>query len=536
MEHLEHKKKLAIMLAIMSAMLFAALNQTIVGTALPKIIATLGGMEYYSWVFTMYMLTSSVTAILVGKLSDIYGRKPFILVGIGIFTVGSFLSGLSNDIIQLIIFRGIQGLGAGLIMSTSFTAIGDLFSPRERGRWQGLMTSVFGLASVFGPTLGGWIVDNSDWHWVFWVFLPVGLIAFFMIMVLFPKVEAKQKEPIDFLGSIMITLTIVPLLLAFTWGGKDYDWISMPILSLLIGTLIALSLFIFVEKRAKSPVLPLGLFKNEIFTLSNIIGFILGFGMFGAIMYMPFFIQGVIGTSATKSGFIMMPMTISMVVASTISGQMITKTGKYKRNALLGLLIMSSGMYLQSLMGHETTLTIATLYNIIVGFGLGLSMPVFTLTVQNAIDQKLLGVATSSVQLFRQIGGTVGVGLMGTLMNNKMTDKITESAQASQGEVGSNGMSELLTKIQNPQLLISHEKLAEIRSNVPSEMLSVFDGMIEMVRKAMTDAITDVFLVGSLVVFSGFLLTFLLKEIPLRQSQSKDKNREIEEKKEVVNS
>ena len=280
------------MLAIMSAMLFAALNQTIVGTALPKIISELEGINYYSWVFTAFMLTSSVTVILVGKLSDIYGRKIFILIGIGIFTLGSFLCGLSDSMIKLILFRGLQGFGAGMIMTTSFAVIGDLFSPRERGKWQGLMTSIFGISSVLGPTLGGWIVDNADWHWVFWVFLPIGIIAFLMILLLYPSHVTRSTESIDYYGSLFITLTIIPLLLALTWGGKNYNWGSLPIISLFICTFIALMLFIYTEKRTANPVLPLSLFKNNIFSLSNIIGFVLGIGMFGAIMYMPFFLQG----------------------------------------------------------------------------------------------------------------------------------------------------------------------------------------------------------------------------------------------------
>ncbi len=353
MEHLDHKRKITIMIAIMSAMLFAALNQTIVGTASPKIISDLGGYEYYSWVFTSFMLASSVTAILVGKLSDIYGRKPFILVGLVIFMIGSFFCGLSGTIIQLIIYRGIQGFGAGIIMSTAFTAVGDLFSPRERGKWQGLMSAVFGLASVFGPTLGGYIVDNADWSWVFWIFLPIGVIAFFLIMTMFPSVKKKEGESVDYFGSLFLAFTLIPMLLAFSWAGTKYEWGSVEIIGLLFASLIALILFIFVEKKVSSPVLPIYLFENSVFTLSNLIGFFLGAGMFGTIMYMPFFVQGVIGTSATASGFVMMPMTLSMVFTSALCGQLISKTGKYKSLALFGLLVMAGGMVSMSMMGQR---------------------------------------------------------------------------------------------------------------------------------------------------------------------------------------
>ncbi len=523
MEHLEQKQKIMIMLAIMSAMLFAALNQTIVGTALPTIISEIGGIEYYSWIFTIFMLTSSVTAILVGKLSDMYGRKPFILLGIGVFTLGSFLNGLSETIFHLIAYRGIQGFGAGMIMSTSFTAVGDLFSPRERGRWQGLMGATFGLASVFGPTLGGWIVDNADWHWVFWVFLPFGVLAFLMILKLFPSQKATEKQKVDYLGSIMLTLTIVPLLLAFTWGGNQFEWVSLPILSLFAGAILALIIFIIVEKRAENPVLPLQLFKSSIFTLSNVIGFILGAGMFGAIMYMPFFIQGVIGTSPTVSGFVMMPMTLSMVTASAIGGQLITKTGKYKINAIVGLLTMGAGMVSLSNMSPETTNFMAVINMIIVGLGLGLSFPVFTLTVQNAVQHKFLGVATAATQLFRQIGGTVGVAIMGTVMNSAMTSKMEEQFAAVDDSklaqaTANPEVAQAFEMLQNPQNIMNTEKLAEVQNALPAELQGMFSQIIAMVREALSYALTNVFFIGAIVLFTGFVLTFFLKEIPLRQS------------------
>ncbi|MDQ0214411.1 EmrB/QacA subfamily drug resistance transporter [Oikeobacillus pervagus] len=524
MEHLEYRKKIMIMIAIMSAMLFASINQTIIGTAMPRIISALGGMEYYSWIFTIYMLTSSIMSILVGKLSDLYGRKPFILFGIAVFTIGSFMSGLSQDIFQLIIYRGIQGIGAGMIMSTSFTAVGDLFSPRERGKWQGLMSGVFGLASVFGPTLGGWIVDNADWHWVFWIFLPFGVIAFLMIWRLFPSQQKKEAYKIDYLGSLMLTLTIVPLLLAFSWGGKDYDWASSQIIGLFATTLIALLIFILIERKAQNPVLPLDLFKNKIFSLSNGIGLILGAGMFGAIMYMPIFIQGVIGASATKSGFVMMPLTLSMVVASAIGGQIMTKTGKYKFLALLGLATMASGLYSISFMDPDTTIMRATASMIVVGFGLGLSFPVFTLTVQNAVEHQQLGVATASTQLFRSIGGTIGVSLLGTVMNRSMQSEMEENMKSLGGSQANALPPEIVEKMANPQVLMDVGQMKKMASELPADMLGMFEQIIGIVRSSLSYAITHVFLVGAIMIFFGFLLTFFIKEIPLRTSNQSNEN------------
>ncbi|WP_077213201.1 MDR family MFS transporter [Bacillus dakarensis] len=519
MENLVLRKKILIMLAVMSAMLFAALNQTIVGTALPRIISDLDGINYYSWVFTMFMLTSSVTAILVGKLSDIYGRKIFMLIGIGIFTIGSFLCGLSESMIQLILYRGIQGFGAGMIMSTSFTVVGDLFSPRERGKWQGLLTSIFGISSLLGPTLGGWIVDNADWHWVFWVFLPIALVAFCMILFIYPKQAAKTKEPIDYFGSLFISLTLVPMLIALSWGGNNYAWSSSMIIFLFICSLVGFILFIYTEKRVSSPVLPLSLFKNKVFSLSNGIGFILGMGMFGAIMYMPFFVQGVLATTATKSGLIMMPMTLCMVTASAISGQLISKTGKYKRLVIIGILIMATGMYSLSLMDVSTSTARAVINIIFVGSGLGFCLPVIMISVQNAVSQSLLGVATSTVQLFRQLGGTIGVAVMGTIMNARLGTEV-EQMTARNGLDKIIDENKVLAQLQDPQILIDHQQVEDIKANIPKDLQEVTGSLIEQVRESLGHSLTFVFMITSMILLMGFVLTFFLKEKPLRLTNS----------------
>ncbi len=511
------------MSAVIAAMLFAALNQTIVSTALPRIVERLGGMEYYSWVFTVFMLTSSITTILVGKLSDIYGRKPFILVGIGVFVLGSLLCGLSGDIIQLIIYRGIQGLGAGMIMSTAFTVIGDLFAPRERGRWQGTMSAAFGLASVFGPTLGGYIVDNMEWRWVFWVFLPFGIVAFVMIWALFPKVPRRQGETVDYAGSLLLALTMVPALLAFSWAGTKYEWDSATIIGLLLAAAVMLGLFIAAERRASSPVLPLGLFRNSIFTVSNTASFLLGAGMFGAIMYMPWFVQGVMGTSATMSGYVTMPMTLSLVLGSAVGGAITTRTGKYKLLALAGVVIMMAGMYLLSTMGRGTSTFEAIVYMIVTGLGLGIAMPVFTLTVQNAVEQRLLGVATASSQLFRSLGGTIGVSVMSTVLANRLASRMMEKGAAT----GSAGLPKELPPeaakafeaLRDPQALLDPGKLDKLREGLPADLQAVFANLVETLRDALSYALTGVFFTGGVVMAGALLLTLFLKEIPLRSAR-----------------
>jgi EmrB/QacA subfamily drug resistance transporter len=516
MYDLSHKRKVTIMFAVVVAMFFAAINQTIVGTALPRIISQLGGMEYYTWVITIYMLTSTIATALVGKLSDIYGRKPFILTGIAIFMIGAFLTGTSTDIIQLITYRGIQGIGAGIIMATAFTSVGDLFSPRERGKWTGIMMSVFGLASILGPSLGGYIVDHMNWEWVFWIFLPLGIVAFVMILFLFPKVERKVGESIDYFGSLFLTLTIVPLLLAFSWAGTKYAWGSQQIIGLFVGSIVALIIFLFIQTKVKSPVLPLSLFKNPIITISNIIGFIMNAGMMGALIYLPFFVQGVMGVSPTYSGYVTMPMSIGMVITSAICGRMITKSGKYKRFALIGMPLMILGMVI---MGFMSTIWMAVVSMIIFGLGLGMGMPVFSLTVQNAASPAELGVATASSQLFRNMGATIGIAVMGTIMSTHLANNMKSAFDSGQGVDISKldpAAAQKLSAFQNPQILLDQQKLEQIHQSLPADMQPVFTKMITVLRDALSSSLSTVFYCGAAFLVLALILTFFIKEIPLR--------------------
>lgn len=522
MEHLEKKQKLTIMIAVMSAMFFAAVNMTIVGTSLPKIISQIGGMEYFDWVFTIYMLTASITAMLVGKLSDIYGRKVFILIGVGVFMIGAFMCGTAENIFQMILYRGIQGMGGGMIMSTAFTTIGDLFSPRERGRWQGLFGAVFGLSSLFGPTMGGYIVDHFDWHWIFWIFLPVGLLAFVLIWKLYPKPQTKEKEPIDYLGSLVLSTVIVSLLLGFSWAGSQYDWFSAPIIGLFGLSAVCLIAFIWIERKVKSPVIPLHLFKNNVFTLSNIAGMLMGMGMFGVIMYTPFFVQGVLGRSATTSGLVEMTMTLCMVTSSIISGQLITKTGKYKLLAIIGLLVMATGFILNAQLQADSSLLRLILQLIVVGIGLGMSMPVFQVTVQNAVKHRYLGVATSVMQVFRQIGGTIGVAVMGAVMGNLMQRRMTEMKIGNESLAVDVKLEGAAENLQDPQVLMNPDKIESIRASLPEEMLAALDALIAALREALNYSLTGVFLFGACIIAVAAIVTLFLKEIPLRTSNREE--------------
>ncbi|MWV42873.1 DHA2 family efflux MFS transporter permease subunit [Paenibacillus sp. HJL G12] len=518
MEHLTLKRKVTIMIAIMAAMFFAAINQTITSTAMPRIIAILDGMDYYTWTINIYLLTSTIATILVGKLSDMFGRKPFILIGILFFMVGAFLTGTSTDVYQFIIYRGIQGIGAGIIQSTAFTAVGDLFPPRERGKWMGLMTAVFGFSSVLGPTLGGYLVDHIDWHWLFWIFLPLGVVAFVMIMMLFPKVDRKRGQSIDYLGSLFLTTTIVPLLLAFSWAGTEYTWGSWQILSLLGGAVVSAIIFILIEKFVKEPILPLHLFKNGVVTISNIIGFIMNFGLMGAMIYISFYVQGVLAISPTYAGYVTLPMSICMVVTSAITGQLIAKTGKYKRFALMGMPIMIIGMTIMIFM-NNLWLTILSL--IVFGVGLGLGMPVFSLATQNAVSHKELGVVTASSQLFRNLGGTIGIAVMGTVMSNSLTKNLKEALQSSSAPDFSKvdpKTAESMLAFANPQTLMNKPLVDKTEASLPADAKALFVQMIDSIRDALGHTLSTVFLTGTIVLVVALLLVFFLKELPLRSS------------------
>lgn len=524
MEHLSAKRKVSIMIAIMAAMFFAAINQTITSTAMPRIIAILDGMDYYTWTINIYLLTSTIATVLVGKLSDMYGRKPFLLIGILLFMLGAFLTGTSSDVYQFILYRGIQGIGAGIIQSSAFTAVGDLFPPRERGKWMGLLTAVFGFSSVLGPLLGGYLVDHLDWHWLFWIFLPVGIVAFVMIMMLFPKVQQKNVQSIDYLGSLFMTTTIVPLLLAFSWAGTEYEWASFQIIGLLIASLVSACIFVFVESKAKNPILPLHLFKNNVVTISNLIGFIMNFGMMGAMIYLSFFVQGVLGISPTYAGYVTMPMSIVMVFASAMTGQLMAKTGKYKRFALIGVPIMIAGMAIMIFMDN---VAMAVTSMIVFGIGLGLGMPVFSLATQNAVSHEELGVATASSQLFRNLGGTIGVAVMGTVMSNNLATNLKESMQSSSAAALTSldpKVTEQMVAFANPQALMNKPLLEKTQESLPADVQPIFIQMIDSIRDALGQTLSTVFLTGTLVLVAAFILVFFLKEIPLRTSNEVTEN------------
>lgn len=513
---LSPRAKVLVIAGTLLGMLVSAIDQTVVSTALPRIIGELGGLSLFSWVFTAYMLTSTITVPVVGKLGDMYGRKPFFMAGIVIFTLASALAGLSQNMTQLIIFRGLQGFGAGAIMSNSFSIIGDLFPPSERGKFMGLFSAVFGLASVAGPTVGGTITDNLSWRWVFYVNIPVGAVALSVLWYGFPWVRGGQRSRVDYLGAAMMTLAIVPLLLALVWGGDQYAWRSPQIAALLALAGGAAIAFVQVEARAAEPILPLELFRNRVFQVTTVVTFVSGIGMFGAISFMPLFIQGALGASATNSGTVVLPMMLGMVVSSFISGQVIARVGRYRVQFIIGNMVLVAGMFLLSRMTEETSRLTASVNMVVVGAGIGLGFPILSLAVQNALPHRLLGVVTSSTQFFRQIGGTLGVAIFGTLVNTHLRENLAQNLPA---DVTSMAPPDLIMRLADPQVLLSPAALEQLRAGF--EALGeggprIFEGTVLAMRMTLAEGLSLVFFVGFIISIIALVIGVLMPEIPLR--------------------
>jgi len=414
------EKRWTVFGSLMLVMLLAAMDQTIVSTAMPRIIGELSGLDHYSWVATSYLLLSTVTLPLYAKLSDILGRKNILVFGVVVFMIGSALCGFAQTMMQLILARGFQGIGAGALMPIVMATMGDLFSPRERGRYQGFAGAIFAIASVAGPLIGGLITDHASWRWVFFVNLPLGIAALVGLIALMPAVKTArwQDIKIDFVGSAFLVTTLTTLLLGFTWAGVSLPWSSPVIISLLGASLISLVAFIITELRVAEPVIELRLFKNPIVLVSFLVTMLTSVSMFTGIFFLPLFMQEVLGESASSSGTVMTPMMITLVIASTISGQFITRTGRYKRNALIGSAIVVVGSLFLVRLGLTSTPWDVTVAMIVMGLGLGVGSSLYTTVVQNAVKQKQMGQATGAVTLFRQIGGTVGLALFGSMVNS----------------------------------------------------------------------------------------------------------------------
>jgi EmrB/QacA subfamily drug resistance transporter len=481
-----------VFIALMLGMFLAALDQTIVSTALPTIVGDLGGLNHLSWVVTSYLLASTVTTPIYGKLGDMYGRKPVFLAAIVIFLVGSMLAGLSQSLDQLIGFRALQGVGAGGLMVSAQAIIADIVPPRERGRYMGLIGSVFAVASVAGPLLGGFFVDQVSWRWVFYVNMPIGALAILIVISKLHLHTPQTHHRIDYLGASLLTGGVAALILLTTWGGNQYPWGSPTIIGLAIAGVALLVAFIWQEHHAAEPLLPLGLFRSSVFSVASAMGMTIGMAMFGAIIFIPLYLQLVYGVSATSSGLRMLPLIGGLLVASIWSGRAISRLGRYKIFPIAGTAILVPGMFLLSRLGVGTAPWLASVYMLVVGIGIGLVMQVIVLVVQNDAKPENIGVATSTATFFRSVGGSFGVAIFGTIFAARLNHQLAH---------------------------FPHNVVARLGSGVqlsPAAAKKLPPAIHHDFLQAFAHALHGVFLYGAAITLIPFALSWFLKEKPLR--------------------
>ncbi|MCK0111538.1 MFS transporter [Ornithinimicrobium sp. F0845] len=495
----EHRR---VFIGLMLGMFVASISQTIVGPAMPRIVAELGGMAHYAWVATAAMLVSAIVVPIVGKLSDMFGRREFYLGGLVIFMIGSVISGLAPNFWTLVAGRAVQGLGMGTLMPLSQTIIGDIIPARQRGKYQGLMGAVFGVTSVAGPIAGGFITDAWGWRWLFFAALPLGVVAVFIIGRFLQLDHEPTRGRIDVLGIVTLTPALVAVLLATSWGGSTYPWGSPVIVGLLAVGAVLLVAFAVVETRAENPLLPLGMFRNSIVTWSNIAAFGLAMVMFGSIIYVPVFAQGVLGVNATESGLILMPMMLGLIVFGIVAGFLITKTGRYKEFMLLGTGLVAVGLWMLTRLGVESSEWELTAAIAVMGVGLGLAMQQYTLVVQNAVPRAALGVTTATLQFFRNVGNTVGIAIFGSVMTAGLAGAIASHLPA-------DVVDDLGGELEGIDAGAALDPAAT--AGLPPEVLAA-------IRAGLSDQLHDVFLLGLPIMVVVFLATLGIRPIPLRDT------------------
>ncbi|WEG11277.1 DHA2 family efflux MFS transporter permease subunit [Pullulanibacillus sp. KACC 23026] len=514
---------------VLLTMFFSSMDQTVVSTAMPTIIGDLKGFNLYAWVFTAYMMASSVTVPIYGKLSDVFGRKPFYLFGLIMFGIGSAVSGQAHSMIELVWARAFQGIGAGAMMSMPRATVGDIFSPKERAKWMGVMMAVFGISSIVGPALGGWITDSFSWRWVFYINLPFAVLAIIGVTVTLPKVRAEHRVKVDWLGSLILVIGLVPILLGFTWAGSKYAWGSPIELSLFIGGVILLILFVLWERKASDPVLTPSLFKNRIFTTSLILGILVGMTMFGSLMFLPIFVQGVIGLNAQSSGWVMTPMMIGFIVGSIVSGQVMSKTGRYRYLAWFSGAIIVLGSVLLNQMDVHTTWVTVVINMVVIGLGIGSLMPLMNMVVQNAFPYKMMGTVNSTQQFVSSLGGVIASPIFGSILNKSFSYKLNHSLPASLKQFESK-----LSGI-NPQSLLT----AQAQKSISSEFSKygavghkMYLQLMDVVKLSLTYGVQHLFRVGLVFAILCFIGTFFLPEVKLKGKEYFEENGTAGEPKE----
>ena len=510
-----------VLTGLIIGMFFSSLEQTIVGTAMPTIIGELNGFTIFAWVTTAYLIASTTVVPIVGKLSDLYGRRSLYLLGTIIFTIGSFLCATATSMEQLIIYRGLQGIGGGMIMPLSQTIIGDIFTAEQRAKWQGVFGAIFGLSAVIGPFLGGLIVDHISWHWIFLINVPTGLLSAVMIYVglKHEMISKKEKVNIDYLGIITLIPGIVLLLLGLTFGGDKFDWISLTSFSIFGSTLVFLVLFVIFERRAVEPILDLSLFKNRVFATTNALGFLLGLGMFGAIMFVPLFMQGVLGVSPTKAGSTMTPMMIGMILASIVGGRLLL-TFRFRTVLISGMVFTTFGFILMSTMDSETNTLTAYIFMAVLGVGMGQVMPTLMIAVQNEFPKSQLGSVTAASTFFRSIGGTMGITILNAVMNHHLQKNMDDAVVNEKNPV----LHEALGSLADQTDKLFNIMLYPENLNMPSD---VSNALIKTIEHAWINAFSSVFITGIFFVSAGILVALSVGSGQIKRDQEIKDDRSI---------
>ena len=496
-QYLEHQQIVVVMIGLMTGVLLAALDQSIVGTALPRIVSELGGLDQLSWVVTAYLLTSTAVTPLWGKISDLYGRRQVFQAAIVIFLIGSFLCGFSQDMFQLIAFRALQGIGGGGLMAIALSVIGDVIPPRERGRYQGYFAAVFGMSSVAGPLLGGWFTEAINWRWIFYINIPVGLVAMIVTTSALKMNMVRREHTIDFLGAGLIVASVSAMLLFLDWAGRDYGWTSPQAIVLLAVSLVLAVLFVFVESKAAEPIIPLRLFRNSIFSVANIYGFMAGVAMFGAIIFLPLYLQGVMGFSPTQSGLAMLPAVLGIFTTSISSGILITKTGRYKIFPIIGAVVLLVALFLLSRIQVDTSYPMLAVFMYLFGAGLGFTMQTIVVAVQNSVEYRDMGAATGATTFFRQMGGAIGTAIFGTILSTRLASHLAEQL------AGVPGAAEAMAS-------------GQLDANDIQAIVALPEPIRTMVQTGFTQAIADVFLAAIPFIAIALVVSLFLREIPLR--------------------
>ena len=499
---------------IMLALLLASLDQTIVGTALPRIVAQLNGLDRYSWLITGYLVASTVVVPIAGKMGDLFGRKPFLLAGMIGFVAASALCGVSQDMNQLIVFRIIQGLFGGMLFASAFTVLADIFPPTQRARMQGLFGAVFGLSSIIGPVVGGYITDNFGWRWVFYVNLPIGILGALVVLGFLPFVRTHASwRDIDVWGSAALAAGLIPLLVALSVA-KDQGWTSFEVVGLSLVAAVLLVGFYLIERRVKEPIVPFHLFKNRTFAVSMIVGFFSALGMFGMIIFVPLETQGVLGVSVTNSGLLLTPMMLGLIVASTLTGQIMVRIKHYHYLGTIGAALMMVGTYMVAQTTPSTSQAWLTLSIVIVGAGLGVTFPLYIQAVQSALPTRYLGVGTSQIQFWRNIGGTISSAVLGSLLVQRLPGAINE--QVAKLNLPAGFRMPAAASSGNPNALFDPAAIAAAKAKLPPQVIPLFDQVMHAIREALAVSLHDLFLVAVVLIGLALIATFFMPDVPLR--------------------